>query len=152
MKKLVSHRLSVKGMTATLVLAAVVGWGGSKERDWQAAKLLDPDRTHYFEHENLNPEQSRPGVDTSVATSAGYTASQNPGTPVASVHDYYIVQTQDQVYLAERIRLKSSQKAKLLVTRPVKFAVEKNKLFLMNENGEEYQTKIVKQVTPEKER
>jgi hypothetical protein len=36
--------------------------------------------------------------------------------------------------------------AKLAVTRPIKFAVDKKNLYLMNENGEEYQTKILKQV------
>jgi hypothetical protein len=146
MKKLVVRKLAVANLIATFALVAVAGWGGSKERDWQTAKLLDPDVTHYFSNENLSPDTGRLGVDTSVTTQNGYTASANAAAVPASVHDYYIVETQDQVYLAERLRLKSAQKAKLAVTRPVKFAVEKNKLYLMNENGEEYQTKILKQV------
>jgi hypothetical protein len=152
MNKLVVRKLAITNLVATFALVAVAGWGGSKERDWQNAKLLDPDRTHYFSNENLSPETSRPGLDTSVTSAAGYTASTNAASAAASVHDYYIVETQDQVYLAERLRLKSAQKAKLAVMRPVKFAVEKNKLYLMNENGEEYQTKIVKQVQAEKGR
>jgi hypothetical protein len=152
MKKLVVRKLAVTNLVATFALVAVAGRGGSKERDWQSAKLLDPDRTHYFSHEDLSPGADRPGLDTSVIPASGYTASANAAPAVAGVHDYYIVETQDQVYLADRLRLKSAQKAKLAVTRPVKFAVEKNKLYLMNENGEEYQTKIVKQVEREHER
>jgi hypothetical protein len=137
-------------LVAMLALAAITGWGGSKERDWQSAKLLDPDRTHYFAGEHLDATVARPELDTSVNT--GYTASANTAAASPAVHDYYIVETQGMVYLAERIRLKASPAPKLAVTRPVKFAVDKNKLYLMNENGEEYQTKIVKQVERERER
>jgi hypothetical protein len=152
MKQLIVRNVAATNLVAAFALVAVAGWGGSKERDWQAAKLLDPDRTHYFSKENLSSDPSRPGVDSSVTTMSGYNTSTNTPGVVESVHDYYIVQTQDQVYLAERLRLKSAQKAKLVVTRPVKFAIEKNKLYLMNENGEEYQTKIVKQMAAEKQR
>jgi hypothetical protein len=138
-------------LVAMLALAAITGWGGSKERDWQSAKLLDPDRTKYFNGEHLDAIE-RPLLDTGVASSAGYTANSNTATASPAVHDYYIVETQGMVYLAERIRLKSAPAAKLAVTRPIKFAVDKNKLYLMNESGEEYQTKIVKQVERERER
>lgn len=138
-------------LVAVLALAASTGWGGSKERDWQSAKLLDPDRTNYFTDQHL--EAAGEGQRfSSVVSPAGYTTDTNPGTASPAVHDYYIVETQGMVYLAERTRLKSAPPAKLAVTRPVKFAVEKNKLYLMNENGDEYQTKIVKQVEPERKR
>jgi len=140
----------MKKLAAMFALAAIAGWGGSKERDWQSAKLLDPDRTHYFINEHLASDTSRPGFDTSINN--GYTATANAGTATPAVHDYYIVETQGMVYLAERIRLKSSPAAKLAVTRPIKFAVQKDKLYLMNENGDEYQTKIVKQVEREREK
>jgi hypothetical protein len=139
-------------LVAMFALAAIAGWGGSKERDWQNAKLLDPDRTKYFANEQLESTSSRPGLDTSVTGASGYTASANTGTVSPAVHDYYIVETQGMVYLAERIRLKTSPAAKLAVTRPVKFAVDKKNLYLMNENGDEYQTKILKQVEPERQR
>jgi hypothetical protein len=135
-------------LAAMFALAAIAGWGGSKERDWQNAKLLDPDRTKYFANEHLEATSARPELNTGVTSSNGYTASSNAGTVSPAVHDFYIVETQDMVYLAERIRLKSSPAAKLGVTRPVKFAVDKKNLYLMNENGDEYQTKILKQVEP----
>jgi len=150
----------MKKLAAVFALAALAGWGASKERngerngekDWQSAKLLDPDRTKYFANESLDPGNGRPGFDTSVRSASGYNSVANPGPAALGVHDYYIVETQGMVYLTERIRLKSSPPAKLAYTRPVKFFVEKNKLYLLNEDGDEYQTKIVKQVEREKER
>jgi hypothetical protein len=129
-------------LAALFALAAITGWGASKEKDWQTAKLLDPDRTHYFAKEQLDSTPTRPGLNTD--TNSGVSANQGPASP--AVHDFYIVETQGMVYLAERIRLSSAPAAKLAVTRPIKFAVDKKNLYLMNENGEEYQTKILKQV------
>jgi hypothetical protein len=137
-------------LAAMFALAAIAGFGGSKERDWQSAKLLDPDRTKYFTDEHRDSTETRPGLDTGVNN--GYTASANIAAASPAVHDFYIVETQGMVYLAERIRLKASPAAKLAVTRPVKFAVDKKNLYLMNENGDEYQTKILKQVERERER
>jgi hypothetical protein len=139
-------------LAAVLALAAITGWGGSKERDWQTAKLLDPDRTKYFSDEHLEAAAERPGLNTSVTSAAGYQANTNSGSAPVAVHDYFIVETQGVVYLAERIRLKSSPAPNLAVTRPIKFALDKKNLYLMNENGDEYQTKIVKQVERERER
>lgn len=140
-----------KTLVAMFALAAIASWGGSKERDWQSAKLLDPDRTKYFANEHLEATPDRPDLSSPLNNGTS-TTSANAGTQSPAVHDFYIVETQGMVYLAERIRLKSSPAAKLAFTRPVKFAVEKNKLYLMNENGDEYQTKVLKQVEREREK
>jgi hypothetical protein len=138
-------------LAAMFALASIAGWGASKERDWQSAKLLDPDRTKYFANEHLESDPAHPGLG-SVVDTGNYQASANQMTASPAVHDYFIVETQGMVYLAERIRLKAAQPPKLVVTRPVKFAIDKNKLYLMNESGDEYQTKIVKQVERAHER
>lgn len=138
-------------LAALFALAAIIGWGASKERDWKAGKLLDPNRTQYFAKESLDATPTRPGLDTKVQ-GQGFQASANAGPESPAVHDYYIVEAEGMVYLAERIRLKSSPAAKLAVTRPLKLAVDKKTLYLMNENGEEYQTKILKQIERETEK
>ena len=134
---------------ACALAASKTGQPNGKERDWQRAKLLDPDRTKYFSDRNLHASE---GQLDQFQNSSGVVSSVNrPPTSSMAVDEYFIVETLDRVYLVDRVRLQSAHPARLPLTRPVKYAIEKDKLYLLNEDGEEYPTKIVKQIIKDRE-
>jgi len=63
-----------------------------------------------------------------------------------------VIEGDKYVYLAqERLHWRWSKPANLTVNGPVKYAVEKRKLFVMDEDGKEHEMEIVKKTlkTPE---
>jgi hypothetical protein len=123
---------------AVIIALAALGMAGSKERDWQGGRLLDSERNHYFEptgHQaGTNDSEKNEGFD-----------NQNQGSAFGSgIVDTYVVETDECVYLVSRTRLKITKAPALLRYRPVKFAVEKKKLWLIDADGKEVETKIVK--------
>jgi hypothetical protein len=61
------------------------------------------------------------------------------------VFETFVVEGDKYVYLAqERLRRRWSKAANLTVNGPVKYAVEKRKLFVMDEDGKEPEMEIVK--------
>jgi hypothetical protein len=126
------------------VLAALgaICQGGSpaKERAWQEGMLLNPENNAYFR-----------SVEKSVSSQLSTTMFQNANgqgdvakTPV-SVKDNYVLNAGDSAYLLERARLSTSPAANIFITMQVKFFVEKDKLYIVDRDGKEVVTKIVKQ-------
>jgi hypothetical protein len=130
----------MKTITAILVLTSAFGIAGPKERDWQTGTLLDPDRNHYFAAST--PADSEIGGGQGFN---GFTYHQNLGG-VQSTVDHYVIETPDSAYLVERTRLNLAKAAALHRYQPVKFAVEKNKVWVVDQEGKEYEAKIVKRV------
>jgi hypothetical protein len=66
---------------------------------------------------------------------------------VYRVYETFLIEGQTYAYLAqERLRWKWSKPANLTVNGPVKFAVEKRKLFVVDDDGKEHQMEIIKKV------
>ena len=59
----------------------------------------------------------------------------------------FLIEGETHAYLAqERLRWRWSKPANLTVNGPVKFAVEKRKLFVVDEAGKEHEMEIIKRV------
>lgn len=101
----------------TFILSAIlVITLSAKDRNWQMGKVTDEATT-------TNTYAGQAPRQTVVIACAGYT------------------------YTAELIlRWRWSKDANLTVNTPVKFAVERRKLFLVDDSGKQYELNIVKRV------
>jgi hypothetical protein len=131
----------MKRLGLVLTLAAAIGqgsFGADKERAWQQGMLLNPENNAYFK-----------SVDRTEGLGEGGFHAAGTTDPDAkhdvSVQDNYVVDAGDAAYLVQRIRLSSATPAKVYITMQVKFFVEKKKLFLVDKDGHQVETKIVKQ-------
>jgi len=100
--------------------------------------LLNPENNAYFKSV-LKTEGTGP-TGFHAAGSSDPDAKHD-----VSVQDNYVVDAGDSAYLVQRIRLSSADAAKVFITMQVKFFVEKKKLFLVDRDGREVETRIVKQ-------
>jgi hypothetical protein len=112
--------------------------GAEKPRDWQTGKLVDSERSREY---------------------AGSSGSVNVnGTPGYSERAVYhptqtvVIEGRDYAYTVVEDNSGPSwhplpQKlANLTVNAPIKYAVEKQKLYLIDDNGKEHKMEIVKRV------
>jgi hypothetical protein len=127
--------------TALLILACAMAFGAQKQRDWQDGKVLDSQRQRYFAGTVSNSS-----TNGSVDSDGNYHGNSSGGeTAVYRVFETFVVEGDKYVYLAqERLRWRWSKAANLTVNGPVKYAVEKRKLFVMDEDGKEHEMEIVK--------
>jgi hypothetical protein len=135
------YRRFVALFTAWTVLSCVTVLGAAKQRDWQDGKVLDSQRSRYFAG-TVGDSTSRGTVDDS-----GNYRGQTDGssTAVYRVFETFVIEGDKYVYLGqERLRWRWSKAANLTVNGPVKYAVEKRKLFVMDEDGKEHEMEIVK--------
>jgi hypothetical protein len=115
-------------IAATCLITILTGVADAeKQRDWQTGKVLDTDRNRYF--------------------AGTYDSGSGFGVPVYRTYALYAIEAEKYVYLTEeRLPWRWSKPARLIVNTPVKFAAEKRKLFIVDDDGKEHETKIVKQV------
>jgi hypothetical protein len=117
-----------------------------KIRAWQTGKILDSQRSRYFA-----------GTVGSANTNGTAQANGNYGTyqgntnsserAVYRVFETFLIEGDTHAYLAEeRLRWRWSKPANVTVNAPVKFTVEKHKLFVIDEDGKEHEMEIVKKV------
>src|SRR5713101_1789128 len=79
--------------------------------------------------------------------SGGEKTTNTSQTAVYRVYETFLIEGETHAYLAqERLRWRWSKPANLTVNGPVKFAVEKRKLFVIDEDGKEHEMEIVKKV------
>ena len=127
---------------ATLIaLAAALVPAASKNRDWQTGTLLDPQHNDYYGGNSVSP------ADTMLHFGDPRTGSQlNVGNNPTDnfVLDRYVVESETDVYLVQVMRLAPSKAYRLSAGTPVKFAVDKKKLWMIDADGVEHQTTIVK--------
>ena len=126
------------------VLTATALFGAEKKRDWQTGKVLDSERSRYFA-----------GTVGSANTTGNAQANGNYGTyqgntntsqtAVYRVFETFVIEGETAVYLAqERLKWRWSKAANLTVNGPVKFAIEKRNLYVIDEDGKEHEMEIVK--------
>jgi hypothetical protein len=129
----------------TLILgASVIAFAGEKQRDWQTGKVLDSQRSRYFAG-TVGSSNTTGNVDVSgdSATYRGQTSGSQ--TAVYRVFETFLIEGEQYAYLAqERLRWRWSKPANVTVNGPVKYAVEKRKLFVIDEDGKEHEMEIIK--------
>lgn len=137
-----------------LIALGSLATGAEKPRTWETGKVLDTERNRYFAG-TYNSGSSSGTVNASGTTIGNNTTvngtyqGQSSGSPVAIYKTYatYVIESDKYVYQAEeRLHWRWSKAASLIVNGPVKFAVEKHTLYLIDEDGKEHEAKIVKQV------
>ena len=120
--------------------------GAEKKRDWQMGKVLDSQRNSYFAGTLGNANA------TGTAQASGDYGTYQGNTTISQmavyrVYETFLIEGETHAYLAqERLRWRWSKPANLTVNGPVKFAVEKRKLFAIDEDGKEHEMEIVKKV------
>jgi hypothetical protein len=127
-----------------------VAAGAEKKRDWQIGKVLDSERSSYFAGTVGNANTT--GTAQANGNSGKYQGQTNTSeTVVYTVYQNFLIEGETHAYLAqERLRWVWSKPANVTVNGPVKFAVEKRKLFVIDEDGKEHEMEIIKKVLREK--
>lgn len=112
-----------------------------KQRDWQTGKVLDSERQRYFAGTVGNSN-----TNGTVNSSGGYSGySSGSQTAVYRVFETFVIEGDQYVYLAqERLRWRWSKAANVTVNGPVKYAIDKRKLYVMDEDGKEHEMEIIK--------
>jgi hypothetical protein len=131
------------GLAAMLISSA---FAAEKQRDWQNGKVLDSERSRYFAGTVGNSDTT--GTAQVHGNSGTYQGNSTTSeTAVYRVYEAFLIEGESMAYLAqERLRWKWSKPANLTVNGPVKFAVEKRKLFVIDEDGKEHEMEIIKKV------
>lgn len=127
-----------------LLLTTTATFGAEKKRDWQTGKVLDSERSRYFAGKvgSANTTGSAQ-ANGNYGTYQGNTSSSQ--TAVYRVFETFVIEGETTVYLAqERLRWRWSKAANLTVNGPVKFAIEKRNLYVIDEDGKEHEMEIVK--------
>jgi hypothetical protein len=122
--------------TVLVLMAGSVTFGATKQRDWQDGKVLDSQRSRYFAG-TVGSGTTRGNVDEDSGTFRGQTDSSS--TAVYRVFEAFVIEGDKYVYLGqERLRWRWSKAANVTVNGPVKYAVEKRKLYVLDEDGKEH--------------
>jgi len=132
--------------TLAAVLLCVCFLGGlsakQKQREWRTGKVLDTDRIAHY----AGTVSSASG-SASDAWNTAYGQVSGSSTPVYAVYQTYAIEWGNHVYVCqERLRWRWSKPAVLTVNGPVQFSMEKNRLYLKDEEGREHETKIIKKI------
>ena len=123
-----------------------IAFSAEKPRAWQTGKVLDTERSRQFA--GTVGSRNTTGTAQSTGNYGTYQGQTNTSqTAVYHVYQTFAIEGDTRVYVAqERLRWKWSKPANLTVNAPVKFAVEKRKLFVIDDDGKEHRMDILKQV------
>jgi len=110
-----------------LLFAGFSAVAAEKNRDWQTGKLVDTDRNRYF-------------AGTYTPPSGSLTV------PIYRAHQDYVIDARTYIYVAEERVSARSKAVNLIIKGPVKFAIEKRKLYVIDNDGKEHEAEIVKQI------
>ena len=127
----------------TLVLIASAA---EKQRDWQTGKVVDSERNRYFAGTIGNSNTTGTAqANGDYGTYQGTITTTH--TAVYRVYETFIIEGETYAYVAqERLRWRWSKPANLTVNGPVKYAVEKRKLYVVDDDGKEHEMEIVKRI------
>jgi hypothetical protein len=120
----------------------------SKDRSWQSGQLLSIVSNRYFFNVTFSSDTDGTVWPFVQGSDGRYTVNGQIGIPTRSLYTYdnYLIESQFCVYLVQRMRPKTSPPVRLPGTTALKFAVEKSKLWVLDEENIEYETRVVKLV------
>ena len=120
-----------------MVLTGALSVAGSKDKDWQIGKVLDPIYNPYF-------GDTASGNHGSHSSPFGQAYQvNNPSSAMDSVSDTYVIETDELVYRVERVRLKASTEAKVKKYNKIRFAIDNKKLWIEDADGKQWTAKII---------
>ncbi len=133
--------------TLLILCTCAASLAAAKNRAWQTGQLLDKAMNPYFK---TLPASDRSGPSTSsapfVSGDNGLLAMSSRGPEGNVTYENYIIQGAETVYLVEFAHFKTFPTANVSLSKPVSFAVEKNKLIILDLDHREFETTILKQV------
>jgi hypothetical protein len=117
-----------------------------KQLDWQVGILRDSERSRYFAGTVGNADTN--GTATANGNTANYHGTTNTSeSAVYRVYQEYEIEGDQYVYLAEQhIKWRWSKAADISVNGRVQYAVDKRKLYLVDEQRKVYELQIVKKI------
>lgn len=134
-----------------LIFACILVLSGSafaeKKRDWQTGKLLDTDQA-----KNYVGSIGNGSVNGTANGNQVYGSTNSSSTAIYKTYQTYIIDAGTYVYIAqERLRWKWSKPATLTVNGPVKYVLDKNKVYVLGEDEKEHEAELLKKIlkTPE---
>ena len=113
---------------------ATVAVAKDKPRVWQSGKLLDTSQQHYF--------SVLSGIKGSSAREEPEDAAILARLSNKNIK-FYVVEADDYVYWVSQ-KLKSSRPANLVENAPVKFALKKKELFLLDKDNKQIEMDVLK--------
>jgi hypothetical protein len=134
---------------SVLISASPLG-AKQKEHDWQQGRLVSTDEARYFAG-TIGSANTQGTLHDSgdYGTYSGTTIGSQ--TAVYRVYQTYVIESDSYVYVArERLRWKWSKPANLTINAPIRFAIEKDKMFILDEDGREHEARITKKILKEK--
>lgn len=133
--------LALCGVVAILSFQGTVA--AEKTHDWQTGMVLDTSRSRYFAGTVGNGN-----TNGQVSDNGSYSGnSSSSETAVYRVYQNFQIEGEQYVYLAqEHLKWRWSKPADLTVNGKVKYAVEKRKLFVIDDEGKDHEMEIVKKV------
>jgi hypothetical protein len=125
----------------------------AKDRPWQGGQLLSTASNRFFANIAYVTETDASTWSFVLGSDGKFTAFIHAAATGASsyVYDNYVIETEFCGYLVQRTRLKTVPPARFPGTKPLKFAIEKTKIWIIDEDGKEYEAKIVKQIQKDPE-
>jgi len=131
---------------ALVVFLAGNIYSAEKIRDWQTGKVLDSERSRYFAGTVGNANTTGTAqANGNYGTYQGNTNSSQ--TAIYRVFENFLIEGETYAYLGqERLRWRWSKPANLTVNGLVKYAVEKRKLFVIDDDGKEHEMEIIKRI------
>jgi len=129
-----------------IVLLPTMAFSAEKVRNWQIGKVLDTERSRIFAGTVGSGDTT--GTTQSNGNYGTYQGRTNTSQrAVYRVYETFAIEGDTHIYIAqERLHWKWSKPASLTVNGPVKFAIEKRKLFVVDDDGKEHEMGIIKQV------
>jgi hypothetical protein len=120
----------------------------AKDRAWQSGQLLSVVNNSYFFNVTYSSDSEGGSWPFAQGSDGRYTVNGQIGVPTNSPYTYdnYVIESQFVVYLVQRMRPKTSPPVRLPGSAALKFAVEKNKLWVLDDQNVEYETKVLKLV------
>jgi hypothetical protein len=123
-----------------VILCVCVAAVAEKPRDWQTGTVLDSNRSRYF--------AGTVGGSSTYGSVNGDSYSGNTSgseTAIYRTYQNFVIEGDQTVYLAqERIRFRWSHPADVTVNGKVKYAIDKRKLYLLDDQGKEHEMEIMK--------
>ena len=118
----------------------------TKDRAWQGGNLLSVAANNYFFNVTYTSDQDGSSWPFSQGSDGRFTVTGQIAANTASFYTYdnYVIESEFVAYLVQRMRPKTSPAVRLPGTKTLKFAVDKGKMWVIDEQGIEYEFKVVK--------
>ncbi len=124
--------------------ASIQSYAAKHERNWQNGTLLDAQKSRVYlgTYSSTNTY----GNANVYGNSATYNSNSNTRRQARyGMEEVEVVDSGDKVYVISRLlKYRWNKEANVTVNAPVKFAIEGNHMYLLDEDGREYKTKIMK--------